>query len=156
VSLPDTGNMAKLHRESRAPDGAFIDNPSFPAWDRPINRRLYGSREEQIQGAALRARGCPTPKPADDKVSRRRRQVAPVAVPARAPMPDAFRAENLRREWESTVAEVRRLKADGQPYRATADRARELRTRLVALNGGVARREIAVAQSSESNPVKAN
>jgi hypothetical protein len=48
--------MPKFHRQSTAPPGAEITVRR--------NRRLYGSRDEQIEGAALHSRGCPNPEAA--------------------------------------------------------------------------------------------
>jgi hypothetical protein len=148
----------KRHQESRPPAGAFADNPSFPTWDRPVNARLYGSREERIQGTALRARGCPTPKPTDDKAHRRAPKLKRAGKVAPAPvMPVALRVENVRRAWENATATVRRLKAEGADYSDAVTRARELRAELLKLDPDMALRPrtVELAQASDANPVKA-
>jgi hypothetical protein len=147
----------KRHKETVAPPGAFLDNPSFPAWDKPVNRRLYGSRDEQIAGRALRARGCPTGKPADDKVHRRAPRAVPVKPARPAPLPLGLRVENVRREWERTTAEVRRLKANGADFSRAVARARELRAELLKLDPDMALkpRVIELAQASDANKIKA-
>lgn len=119
-------------------------------------RLLQGSKPPEHN--ALRSRGCPDPDHAlvarRERAPQRRRQVSPSATPA---IPMAFAVENLRRQWESAVSEVRRLKVAGEDYSSSAHKARTLRYQLVAMDPSLEleSRAISVDTGSDVNPVKA-
>jgi hypothetical protein len=113
------------------------------------NVRLYGDRDEQIAGASLRARGCP---------STDRAYVKPLPRKALAAQRDsAAHTSHLQRAQTAMLEaqrEVRRLKSCGLPYGDAATRARAARAEYLKLTGGVERRTVEVAASSESGLVK--
>lgn len=109
------------------------------------NTRLYGDRDEQVSGTALRSRGTPNPDRAivpcrPRKVLRIERETAAHRAHLQAAQDQMLAAQR----------EVRRLKACGLPYAAAAADARYLRAEYLKLTGGVERREVQVAETSES------
>lgn len=133
--------MAKLHRTSRAPDGAF---------DPLRNTRLYGDRDTQTEGTALRSRGCPNP----DRAYAGTRSRADL----RAEREDAGRRTRLQRVQTRMLdaqRAVRTAKQMGQPYGHLATAARAARAEYLHLMGGLEHRTVTVAESSTSNKIKA-
>jgi hypothetical protein len=130
----------KRHRTTQPP----------PGYDLPArNPRLYGTLAEQISGAALASRGTPNTdrayvKPAPRKVLRLQREAA------------AHTAHLQRAQDRMLTAqrEVRRLKSCGQPFADAATEARAARAEYLKLTGGVERREVEVAATSESGMVR--
>lgn len=120
--------MAKLYRTDAPPAGAFL-----PAQ----NPRLYGTRDEQISGAALRSRGCPNTDRAyvgtrprrELRVERKNRSVIERTQKAQTAMLEAQRA-------------VRAAKQAGEDFRALAGVARACRAEYLALTGGVERHAV--------------
>lgn len=138
------GTMAKLYRQSAAPAGADMQLR---------NPRLYGGRDEQIAGAALRARGCPN----EDRGYVRSR---PRAELRRERETAAF-ARSLQEAQSAMLAAqraVKRARALGRPaaeIRGLAYEARTARAAYLRLTGGVERRAVDVNTGSETNPVRA-
>lgn len=138
----------KRHRESTPPPGAL---------DKLRNTRLYGGRDEQISGSALRARGCPNPDRAVVRRPRRSPALVTRTVPAAPAAPLALRVENARRNWQVAVNTVKRLRAEGQDVAEAVARARALRHALLALDpeSGAQGQTIELAQASDANKIKA-
>jgi hypothetical protein len=133
--------MAKLHRTSRPPTGAFT----------PLrNTRLYGDRDTQIAGASLAARGTPNTDRA--YVGSRKRSELRLEREQSAHVGNVQRAQTAMLQAQRAV---RAAKEAGQDYRALAATARDARARYIALTGGTERRSVDVAQGAESNPVRA-
>lgn len=134
----------KRYRTTTPPPGAMMNLR---------NVRLYGSREEQVAGASLRARGCPSPD---------RAPVPRAAAPRRSELTRAVETEaHVRSLQRAQVAmleaqrAVRRAKSLGQPYDTLARESRSARAAYLALTGGLERRTVAVDQGSETSPVRA-
>jgi hypothetical protein len=146
--------MAKRSRTYAPPPGALIELR---------NRRLYGGREEQIEGMALRSRGI-TGRPMADPD--RPRDVSDRPAPARGPRteradtPRAFarRVDKARVAMEDAQRAVSPCPRErGQDTTAAAhDGADAARGLWLALAGGMpAGRPIELAQASDANKVKA-
>jgi hypothetical protein len=115
--------VPKLYRTDAPPAGAFV----------PVrNRRLYGDREEQISGVALRARGCPNTDRA--YVGSRKRAELRVERENRAVVERTQRAQTAMLEAQRAV---RAAKQAGQDFADLATRARALRAEYLSLTGGV-------------------
>jgi hypothetical protein len=126
----------KRHRTTQPP----------PGYDLPArNPRLYGTLAEQISGAALASRGTPNPDRAIVKA--RPRKVLALERETAAHRAHLQRAQD---RMLSAQREVRRLKSCGQPYSDAATEARAARAEYLKLTGGVERREVQVAETSES------
>lgn len=138
----------KRHRESTPPPGAL---------ERVRNVRLYGSRDEQAAGSALRARGCPNPDRALVRRPRKTGALITRTVPAAPAAPLALRVESARRNWQVAVNRVRKLRAEGQDATEAVARARALRHALLALDpdAGFQGHVIELAQASDANKIKA-
>jgi hypothetical protein len=109
------------------------------------NTRLYGDRDEQVSGTALRSRGTPNPDRA--LVKARPRKVLRVERETAAHRSHLQRAQD---RMLTAQREVRRLKSCGQPFADAASEARAARAEYLKLTGGVERREVQVAETSES------
>lgn len=135
----------KRHRESTPPPGAL---------ERVRNVRLYGDRDEQAAGSALRSRGCPNP---DRAVVRRPRRTGALVTRTVPAAPLALRVESARRNWQVAVGRVKKLRAAGEDATEAVARARELRHALLALDPdqGVQGHAIELAQASDANKIKA-
>jgi hypothetical protein len=136
----------KRHRTDEPPAGAFIDLR---------NVRLYGDADAQVAGAALAARGTPNPNRA---MVRRGDPTYRTRVELARAREQAGHAAGLQRAQVAMLEAqraVRAAKAAGQDYKALAATARDARARYIALTGGMERREVAVAQASDANKVKA-
>lgn len=138
----------KFFRESRMPPGTGM---------KIRNTRLYGSPDEQIEGYAERARGCPDPESA--VIYRKRRRARPVQNAPRevAQTPAAHKRHVEIAEHNMIVAQaaVQRARADGKPTAELAAHARELRAKWLDITGGLERREVEVDQGSAVNPMVA-
>jgi hypothetical protein len=131
----------KRHRTYSPPPGAL----------EPLrNVRLYGGRDEQAAGTALRSRGTPSPDrayvPSRSRASLRQ---------------EAETSEHLRhlQAAQSAMLEaqraVRAAREHGHDYVDLAARARSARARYLSLSGGLERRDVSVDQGSETSPVRA-
>lgn len=117
----------------------------------PRNTRLYGGLDEQVAGAALRARGCPSP----DNAYVPARPRAELRV-ERETAAHRARLQRAQDAMLSAQREVRRLKSHGQPFADAATLARAARAEYLNLNGGTERRTVELAQASDANKVKAS
>jgi hypothetical protein len=141
----------KRHRTYAPPPGALIELR---------NRRLYGDRDEQIAGMALRSRGI-TGRPMADPD--RPRDVSDRPVPRgprteRTDSPRAFarRVDKARVSMEEAQRAVKLARERGQDTTAAAQMARTRRAAYLALAGGMpVGRPIELAQASDANKVKA-
>jgi len=129
--------MPRLHRESAPPPGAMLSTR---------NTRLYGTRDDQIAGAAEYARGCPSPDRAIVRTSTRSAMRA-ARTPVESLLADCTPPQHQRNEqvarhnMEVAQRAVRDARERGdEPARiAAAKRARELRAAWLKLTGGVER-----------------
>lgn len=149
--------MPKFHRSDAAPPGVSL----------PVrNPRLYGSRDEQIEGAALRSRSCPNPDSAvvyrrrPNSFYRERAREREMAAVLRQDSTPAQHVEHLRiaqHNHEVLVAQARaaRERGDEPERQRLVALARERRAELIALGGGTERRTIDVDQGSAVNPMVA-
>lgn len=134
--------MAKLYRKSGAPAGALLELR---------NTRLYGDREEQVSGAALRARGCPSPDrayvPAKSREAlRRERETEAHARRLQAAQTAMFEAQRL-------VRGARAAGLSNSDRMALADSARRARAAYLRLTGGVERKIVAPETGAEGTKV---
>jgi hypothetical protein len=141
--------MAKRSRTYAPPPGALA----------PLrNTRLYGGRDEQVEGNALRSRGCPNPDRAAVYTARPKRPVktaSPVAAPS-SPRAFARKVEKARMAMEEAQRAVKLARERGQDTTAAAQMARTRRAAYLALAGGMpVGRPIELAQASDANKVKA-
>jgi hypothetical protein len=120
--------VPKLYRTTQPPAG--YDLP-------PRNVRLYGSKDEQIATAALRARGCPSPDRA--YVPSRRRTELAAAREQEGHMRRLQRAQTAMLEAQRAV---RRAKSLGQDYGHLARASRDARREYLRLTGGTERRAV--------------
>jgi hypothetical protein len=111
----------------------------------PRNPRLYGDRDTQVEGFALRSRGTPNPDRAIVKARPRR-----VLALERETAAHRAHLQKAQTRMLEAQREVRRLKSCGQPYADAATLARSARADYLKLTGGTERREVAVAELSES------
>lgn len=123
--------MAKLHRTSRAPAGAF---------EQVRNTRLYGSREEQIAGASLRARGCPS----QDRAHAGTRNRHELRI-EREQSGHVARLQRAQTAMFEAQRAVRAAKDARQDFKALAVVARARRAEYLALSGGTERHEVTVS-----------
>lgn len=131
----------KRHRTDAAPPGALMQLR---------NTRLYGTREEQVSGRALSSRGTPNQDRAYVKPRPRRVLQAERAVAAHRRHLQAAQDAML-----AAQAATRSAKLAGLPYAELAAVARAARAEYVKLTGGTERREVALAESSDANKIKA-
>lgn len=123
--------MPKLYRNSTPPAG--FDLPAR-------NVRLYGSHEEQVSTAALRARGCPSPDRA--YVPARSRQALAAQRDREAHARRLQRAQTAMFEAQRAVKRARTSGRPATEVRALAYVAREARAAYLRLTGGVERRTV--------------
>lgn len=132
--------MAKFNRTGRAPAGAH----------EPLrNVRLYGGRDEQIEGLALRSKGQPDPR---YRVLTRKRADLVRESEERSHRAHQQRAQVRMLQAQDAVREARRY---GRPYAALAQEARAARAAYLKLTDGVERRTVEVDMGSDANKVKA-
>jgi hypothetical protein len=141
----------KRHRTYAPPPGALA----------PLrNTRLYGGREEQIEGMALRSRGI-TGRPMADPD--RPRDVSGSTAPRgprteRSDSPRAFarRVDRARARMEEAQLAVRHARETGVDPTAAAGAARAARKTYLDMIGGMPeRRSLDLAQASDANKIKA-
>lgn len=143
--------MAKRSRTYAPPPGALA----------PLrNTRLYGGRDEQVEGNALRSRGCPNPDRAAVYSTRRSAGTATPAAPAAtapsSPRAFARRVDKARVSMEEARRAVTLARERGQDTTAAAQVARTRRAAYLALVGGMPEaRPLELAQASDANKVKA-
>jgi len=130
----------KFHRTHRAPAGAHI----------PLrNTRLYGDRDEQVAGEALRSKGQPDP--------RYQTLTRPRAELRRERDERAHRAHLQAAQVRMLSAQdaVRAAKRAGKDFSALAQEARSTRAAYLSLTGGVERKSVEASTGSETSKVKA-
>lgn len=142
--------MPKFHRESMPPPGTGL---------KLRNTRLYGSHDEQIEGYAERARGCPDPERA---IVRKRRRRSPVGdSPREVGMNPVSHARHVRRLHDRMIKAQAAVKAaresgDEQRRLSAAQYARECRADWLKISGEMPEgRVIDVSLGSEVNPMVA-
>lgn len=144
--------MSKRHRTYAPPPGALA---------RRRNPRLYGTRDEQIAGLALRSRGI-TGRPMAEP-DRESAAVAPCARGPRSEQADTPRAHARRvgkayaamMEAQAVVRDAR-MRGDEPARLEAAVLARELRAAYLAMTGELpSGRTLELAQASDANKVKA-
>lgn len=124
------------------------------------NPRLYGRRDAQIEGIALRSRGCPNPNRAavyEDRPAPPAPARSSWSAPsAQSPRAHARRVEKAHARMSEAQAVVRDRKARGLEYFDAVSGARTTRAAWLTLTGGAPERKtVAVAAASDTNPVKA-
>lgn len=141
----------KRHRTYAPPPGAL----------EPLrNPRLYGRRETQIEGNALRSRGCPNPNRAavyeDRPVPPAPARSRSSAASPQSPRAHARKVERAHARMSEAQAVVRDRKTRGLEYSDAVAQARTARAAWLALTGGAPERKtVVVATASDTNPVKA-
>lgn len=121
----------KLYRKSDAPTGALME---------VRNVRLYGSQEEQVSGAALRSRGCPSPDRA--YVPAKTRQALERERATQDHARRLQRAQTAMLEAQRLVRGSRATNLAPDDRARLADDARRKRAEYLRLTGGVERRTI--------------
>lgn len=109
------------------------------------NPRLYGGREEQIAGASLRARGCPSTDRAPAPTRRRSELRAERESAATLARIQRVQVEMLTAQ--RAVQHAKRFGLDKAPHVAAA---RKARAEYLRLTGGLESRTVEVAALSES------